>query len=233
MIKPLLEYQLREREKLALLAQVNEGRAKRELDEATKARETASGTVKQLASDAEAALGYFETIQKNLSDVLKKLEEYHRSAKKNGEAEETIAADMTFVSGLLSKVSGYESQLADIAAKSANIKNVYEKSVASAKRAAEVGAAAGVKFEKESKEIAPKLAAVEAELKNLAAKVDSALMEKFKQIRKHNVRGDVAVPTLGNRCGGCRFELPLSSVHTLSSKGYIICEECGKIIYKA
>jgi predicted nucleic acid-binding Zn-ribbon protein len=233
MIKPLLEYQAIEREKLALQAQVNEGRSKRELDEATKTREAASGTVRQLASDAEVALGYFESVQKNLSEVLAKLEQYRRNAKKGGETEEAITADMTFVSGLLSKVSGYESQLSDIANKSANIKSSYEKSVTNAKRAAEIGATAGVKFEKESKEIAPKIAALDTELKKLASKVDPALFEKFKQIRKQNQRGDIAVPALGNRCGGCRFELPLSSVHTLSGKGYIICEECGKIIYKA
>lgn len=230
MIKPLLEYQAREREKLALMVQVNEGRAKRDLDEATRMRDSASGTVKQLAHDAEVCLGYFDAIQKNLGEVFRKIDDYNKHAK-NGD-EEAVTNDMTFVSGLLSKVSGYESQLADIAAKSAAIKNTYEKAVANAKRAAEVGSAAGAKFDRESKDAAPKIAVIEAELKNLAAKVDGTLMEKYKQIRKQTSRGDIAVPMLGNRCGGCRFELPLSMIHTLAGKGYIICEECGKIIYK-
>jgi len=230
-IKPLLEYQAREREKLALLATVDGGKTKKELDEATRAREAASGTVKQLAHDAGVLLGAFETASKNLAEIFKKIESYGRDAKIDA-GEEGVTTDMTFVSGLLSKVSGYESQLADIAAKSTTIKNVYEKSVTSAKRAAEVMASASVKFEKETKDVAPKLSAIDADLKKLAAAVDPVLMEKYKQIRKQAKKGDVVVPIAGNCCGGCRFELPSSLIHTAASRGYIICEECGKIIYK-
>jgi len=230
MIKPLLEYQAREREKLNLLATVDGGKTKRELDEATRTREAASGTVKALANDAEVLLGHFEAASKNLAEIFKKLETYGKGAKSNDE--EAVTNDMTFVSGLLSKVSGYESQLADIAAKSANIKNVYEKAVVSAKKAAEVMATASVKYQNETKDIAPKIAAIDADLKKLAAAVDANLMEKYKQARKQAKKGDVVVPIVGASCGGCRFELPSSLIHTASSRGYIICEECGKIIYK-
>jgi predicted nucleic acid-binding Zn-ribbon protein len=43
---------------------------------------------------------------------------------------------------------------------------------------------------------------------------------------------DIVVPLTHKRCGGCHFELPLSQVHEVTTTGYIICEECGKIIYK-
>lgn len=232
MIKPLLEYQSREREKLNLLANVDSGRTKRELDEATRAREAASGTVKQLAHEAEVCLAYFETASKNLAEIFKKLETYNAGIKA-GADEEAVTTNMTFVSGLLSKVSGYESQLADIAAKSQNIKAVYEKAVISAKKAAEVMSTASIKYQNETKDNAPKIAAIDAALKKLADAVDPALMEKYKQIRKQIKRGDVVVPIAGNCCGGCRFELPSSLIHTIASRGYIICEECSKIIYKA
>jgi len=231
MIKPLLEYQAREREKLALLAGVDGGKTKRELDDATRARETASSTVKQLANDAEVLLGHFEAASKNLAEIFKKLEVYGKGAK--GADEEAVTNDMTFVSGLLSKVSGYESQLADIATKSQTIRNVYEKAFASARKAQETIGVASVKYQNETKDIAPKLAEIDADLKKLAAAVDVSLMEKYKQARKQSKRGDVVVPITGNSCGGCRFELPSSLIHTASSRGYIICEECGKIIYKA
>lgn len=232
MIKPLLEYQAREREKLNLLAAVDLGRTKRELDDATRQRETASGTVKQLANDAEVCLAHFEAASKNLAEIFKKMETYSKGAKSSAD-EETVTNDMTFVSGLLSKVSGYESQLADIAVKSANIKTVYDKAVVSAKKAAEVMASASVKYEKETKDIAPKIASIDADLKKLAAAVEPTLMEKYKQARKQTKKGDIVVPIAGNCCGGCRFELPSSLIHTVASRGYIICEECGKIIYKA
>jgi hypothetical protein len=230
MIKPLLEYQTREREKLALLATVDGGKTKRELDEATRAREAASNTVRQLANDAEVLLGHFETASKNLAEIFKKLETYSRDAKSGDE--EAVTNDMTFVSGLLSKVSGYESQLADIASKSTTIKNVYEKALVSAKKAAEVMAVASKKYETEAKEVAPKVALIDEDLKKLAAAVDPGLMEKYKHVRKQSKKGDVVVPIAGNSCGGCRFELPSSVIHTIASRGYIICEECGKIIYK-
>jgi len=231
MIKPLLDYQTQEREKLNLLATVDGGKTKRELDEAIRARETASSTVKQLANDAEMLLANFDLVSKNLAENLKKLEEYEKGAKSSTD-EEVVTNDMTFVSGLLSKVSGYESQLADIANRSANIKSVYEKAVVSAKKAAEVTAIASKKYETETKEIAPKLAAIDAELKKLAAAVDAGLFEKYKQARKQSQKGDVVVPITGNCCGGCRFELPSSLIHTIASRGYIVCEECNKIIYK-
>jgi len=231
MIKPLLEYQTREREKLNLQAAVDGGKTKRELDEATRARESASNTVRQLANDAEVLLGAYETASKNLAEIFKKLETYGKAAKSGDE--EAVTNDMTFVSGLLAKVSGYESQLADVAAKSSAIRNTYEKAVVSAKKAADVMASASVKYENEAKEVAPKIVEIDADLKKLAAAVEPALMERYKQIRKQAKRGDVVVPITGNSCGGCRFELPSSLIHTATSRGYIICEECSKIIYKA
>jgi predicted nucleic acid-binding Zn-ribbon protein len=92
---------------------------------------------------------------------------------------------------------------------------------------------AAAEYEKQKSDAKPKIDKIDGELKALAAAVEPAMLEKYKQIRKQKSgTADIVIPLSGNRCGGCHFELPLSLIHTISAKGYITCEECGKIIYK-
>ena len=109
---------------------------------------------------------------------------------------------------------------------------LFEDAKAQVVKAQKIMATAGVQYKNEQGTVQPKIEKVNAELKELATKVNSVLMEKYKNIRSRTKKGDIVVPINGNRCGGCHFELPLSQMHTATTNGYIVCEECEKIIYK-
>ena len=232
MIKPLLEYQNKEREKLALLSGVEGGRAKREFNDATNTIENAKRMLLNLENDAKVLLNNYESISKNLGEIFDKVSVYNKNANKSTNEEEANE-QLSFISGLLSKVSAYEAQLNDISNK-INIKtNAFEQAKMDVVKSQKIVAGATAAYENEKKAAEPKLEKIEAELKTLGVKVTPALLEKYKSIRKSKQQGDIVVILNGNRCGGCHFELPLSLIHKVSNQGYIVCEECGKIIYKS
>jgi len=231
MIKELLNYQTKERERLALVSGVENGKAKRELDDATVSLDNGKKVLLGLENDAKVLMTNYQSVSKNLKEIFDKIEMYQKSVKPDMDEEESTNS-MTFVSGLLSKVSAYESQLNDIANK-INAKNqAFEDIKVQVVKAQSVIKNAGEQYQKQTAGNEGELKKIDEELKKLEAAVDKKLMEKFKLIRKNVRKGDIVVELKHNRCGGCMFELPLATIHKISNDGYIVCEECEKIIYK-
>ena len=231
-IKELLEYQKKEAEKLAIEAGVEEGKAKREFDHATQALNEAKRTLLALENDAKVLLSNYSSISKNLSEIFDKIAIYNKNAKQSATEEEATSA-LSFVSGLLSKVSAYEAQLNDIANKIAIKTQAFEDAKTQAVKAQAVIKAASAQYESDKANASSGFEKVIAELKAMEKNVDKTLLEKYNIIRKSRKKGDIVVPVRGNRCGGCHFELSLSHINKVGVDGYIICEECDKIIYKA
>lgn len=233
MIKPLLTFQEKEKEKLSLIAGVEGGRFKRELDEAARTIENSKRALLALENDAKMLASMYESVNKNLNEVFDKIKTME-AANKNPSNEEEAAQAVTFMSALLSKVGSYENQLVDMHSKIAAKVTAFEDAKLQVVKAQKGVSVYQAEYEKQKKSIEPSLVKIDAELDKLAKNVDKNLMEKYKQIRKNNKQRvtDVVVALSNNRCGGCHFELPLSLIHSISAKGYIICEECGKIIYK-
>jgi len=232
MIKPLLEYQDKEREKLLLLAAVEGGRARVQFDESNRTIEHAKRTLLNLENDAKVLLGNYETVSKNLNEYFKEVEAYKKNAKTAADSPDETNTELGLVSTLLSKIAVSETQLNDIAARITQKTQAFEDAKIQVVKAQKNAAAASALYEAEKKDLKPKLEKLDDELKKIGSTVDPSMLEKYKSIRKNKSKGDIVVPLDGNRCGGCHFELPLSLIHTLSNHGYIICEECGKIIYK-
>lgn len=87
-------------------------------------------------------------------------------------------------------------------------------------------------FDKATQEVKPRVMELrkqQAELKNV---IDAGLFEKYKKLSEQ-VR-PVFVPLMdGNRCGGCRMEMPSAQVEAkMAEKGFLVCEHCGRIVYK-
>lgn len=233
MIKDLLEYQNKERDKLALCDAIEGGKAKRELDDANRTIGNAKIMLLNLENDAKSLLVNYESVSKSLKENLEKISAYNNKKSKTDICNEVeAAAELSFVSELLAKISAAESQLNDIAAKINAKTNAFEDAKTQVVKAQKIATMASGLYQNEVKAVSPKIEKIDAELKAKAAGVNSVLLEKYKQIRKSKPKGDIVVKLNGNRCGGCHFELPLSLIHTVSNQGYIICEECGKIIYK-
>ena len=86
------------------------------------------------------------------------------------------------------------------------------------------------KYDLKVNEITPKIEKLRAEKKALESSIDEKMLAKYKGVLHDNVF-PVLVPVSNKLCGGCRMEIPMGKMDKLKSDGFIICEQCGRIIY--
>ena len=86
------------------------------------------------------------------------------------------------------------------------------------------------KYDALVKELEPKIEEHRTKLKSLEKVLDKALFEKYKELRKDKVF-PMIVALKEKACGGCRTNLPSSTLERLKQNGTIQCENCRRIIY--
>ncbi|MCM1289358.1 MAG: C4-type zinc ribbon domain-containing protein [Corallococcus sp.] len=87
-------------------------------------------------------------------------------------------------------------------------------------------------FEKATLEVKPRVLELRKQQAELKSSIDSDLFDRYKKLSE--TVHPVFVPLEnGNRCGGCRMEMPSAMVASqMAEKGLMRCENCGRIIYK-
>lgn len=76
----------------------------------------------------------------------------------------------------------------------------------------------------------PEIAEIEKQMSSLATKINKQLLAKYKAVSEVKPL-PVFVPLVNGKCNGCRMEMPIVLANTLKQKGYLECENCGRIIY--
>ena len=232
MIKNLVTYQEKDKERIGLLLGVEGGRVKREINAANRIMDEARSGLLSLENDAKELTISYNGAAKTLAEHVERIEKLKKQSPPKDEDE--IQSSVAYMSTLLQKVNMIESQLESIAKNIAIKARNFEDQKNAVMKAQSIIKNLTPQYQKQLDEIKPKLDLVDAELKKIAATIDSGLVEKYKSRRKAEPFGkisDIVVPVASGRCGGCRFEMPLSLVHKISTDGYIVCEECGKLIY--
>ena len=89
-------------------------------------------------------------------------------------------------------------------------------------------------FAKATEEVKPKVTELKTKQAELKKAIDPDLFAVYKRISDGQIH-PVFVPLRDEcRCGGCQMEMPRSQVEAqLREKDYMVCEHCGRIIYKA
>jgi len=237
MIKELLAYQTKEKEKLKLIESVERGKVKRDLDEAKRQLENVKSAVLSLDLDAQNASSNAETVRKNLDELLARSEEILKQAETiDPTAEDELNSLINYADGVASKIKGYESQLIEITKRINDRAAQFEDAKTKIVRATKAIQNLEPEYEKAKTSIDADVKKIDTELTELGKKVDAKLLEKYKRKRSGDKSGavtDIAVPLTQNRCGGCHFELPAFQTHKVATDEYISCEECSRIIYKA
>ncbi|MCL2846940.1 MAG: hypothetical protein FWE38_04590 [Firmicutes bacterium] len=233
MIKSLIAYQDKEKEKLALVYSVEAGKTKRELTESLNAMEVAKKAVLELDSEAKNITLTIDGLKRQLDEIASKVTDVNKS--KTDASEDELNSAIALASMVASRLVAYENQLVEIGKKINEKSTQFEAAKQKAARAQMAEKKLSPEYEREKAAIAERVTALEAELKKMERDVDAKLLERYKK-RRANDRGgkpsDIVVPLVGDRCGGCHFELALSQTHKIGVDGYIVCEECGRIIYK-
>ena len=234
MIQPLLDYQAIEKEKLSLIATVEGGKVKRNLDETIKIIDGAKRTLLLLESEAKSTFTMYDSVKKNLSELVLKISDFQSA--QEGKTEEEIQTTLTYLSTLATKLHGYESQLKEMQRKIDDKHKRFEETKVQVMQAQKAQQTLATQYQAAKGEIEGKVAEFDKQLKEKEKSVDAKLLERYKKKRASLPASnyqDVAVLLGANRCGGCHFELPLSMTHKVATDGYIICEECGKIIFRS
>ena len=232
LIKPLIEYQNKEKEKLDLVASVDGGKVKRELDESNRMLDTVKRNVLHLEDEAKSATSLIEAIKKNMGELLMRSDEIAAKDYSSMSEEELESAE-TFAKSINQKVIGYERQLSDLVKKIDQANTAFEDAKQKMMRSQKMVQQLTPMYEEQKSKIANDVSKIDTELKTMSAKIDKKLMEVYKKARTNDKSGKNLVVKLSNdRCGGCHFELPLSMTHKIDVDGYIVCEECSKIIHK-
>lgn len=86
------------------------------------------------------------------------------------------------------------------------------------------------KYDAKVNEITPKIAKLRQEQKKLESSLNEKILAKYKGVLHDNIF-PVLVPVNNKLCGGCRIEIPMGKMDKLKNDGFIICEQCGRIIY--
>lgn len=81
-----------------------------------------------------------------------------------------------------------------------------------------------------SQSVLPEIANIEAQIKQLEAKADKTLYEKYKSIKKDNIFPVFVHLKNDHRCGGCQMQQSLNFIQKLKQVGMLACEECRRII---
>ena len=233
MIENLLKYQAKDKERLALLQGVEGGKVKRDIAAAERTNNDARNQLLNLESEAKNLNSMFESISKNLKELLERVEKLVKAGQPKTEDE--IKSAITYIETILSKINQIENQLENIGKTISQKTRLFEDVKTNVAKAQSVIRTLTPQYQAQLSQIRPRLDEIEKELVKIGGTVDKTLLEKYKSRRRTEPMGkisDIVVPVANGRCGACFFELPLSLIHKISTDGYIICEECGKIIYK-
>lgn len=115
-----------------------------------------------------------------------------------------------------------------------NIKNIlkeFEQTKNGVIKAREKHKESKQKYEQLVSEINPKIEAVKKEMEKLEKSIEPKILTKYKSAKHDNIF-PVFVPLNNGNCGGCRMALPMGKLDKLKSDGYIVCEQCGRVIYQ-
>lgn len=182
--------------------------------------ETRKGSVDKLAAQVDELEHKYE------------LEVSEFSVMKNDE--EVTAEEMTesrrSVEALISRMDSARRELFDTLAwiekATGDYKDTYARAAKAKKEYDEVRALC----ERELADAQPRIEEAKRALAAAAAKVDLALMERYKKIKNHH-----AVPVAkveNDQCGGCNMALSTTTVKRVAAdEGVVECENCGRILY--
>ena len=182
------------------------------------------GDVAAMSDRLEAVSDDAERLQKTLASLLEEIE--NNPPKTAEEADERIKP----VQKLMDKLSRYEQELSKMR-KDAEIKDRQQREirVRAAKTKQEFDLLKkeyDVEKERDTATLKDMRAKTEAE----AAKLDAALVEKYRDVKQH-VTPPMA-KLIDGQCSGCFMSLPGATLLEIKSgEKMVLCDNCGRILY--
>jgi len=213
---------------------VEGGKVKAEINSANQTVNSARAGLLSLEEDAKNLGLAYDNAQSALKRIMEevKLIESMRVPQKDSD----IQTSTEGVNAILTRANVVSADLGKIANQIAIKNKMFEEA-----KNAVIHAQGKIKtltpqYVSQQNQIKPQMETIEKEMAAIGAGIDKTLLEKYKARRKTEPVGgkinDIVVPVVAGRCGGCNFEMSNLLAHKIATDGYVVCEECGRILYK-
>ncbi len=88
------------------------------------------------------------------------------------------------------------------------------------------------KFENMKKDCEPEVSQLKNKLQELEKDISPEMLEKYQKMRGQKIYPVIVPLAGGNKCGGCQMEVSIGAKGKLDEKGFVVCENCQRLIYK-
>lgn len=229
-MKEILEYQRVDSELHKLKRSINHSEERDIMFKMAAYVKDAQNKSVTLEKNADDLIKEYTELRKSYDVAFKKIETItHKDSSKM--TEEDLSATFGEINSLSSELFMIERKLNIIINGAREKLRMFDQNKKNAIKAREKHKESKSKHDELVASSQPKIAELEGELAKLEKQVPSDILAKYKSLKNDNIF-PVFVPLNGTCCGGCRMEIPMSKLNQLDSTQYIVCEHCGRFIYK-
>lgn len=229
-MKKILQYQKLDMELKKLQRSVNVSEEKEVMNKMMAYVKEAQNVSNGLDGKAGKALEEYQNLKKSYDENLKKIQKLTSTT--NYKTEEEFKNAYNQINALSSELYMIERNLNIFINKAKQLLKDFETTKNNVIKARGRYKSSKENYEKSVSAVEPKINEIKAQLKALEKDVDPVLMEKYKAMKNDRIF-PVFVPLLdGKACYGCRMEMASSKLNKLNTEPYIVCEHCGRLIYK-
>ncbi len=196
--------------------------------QARRKRESA-GALVRLNTEAGEVVNSMNSLSAQAAEVFRQLEE----AKSNVEhIEDEKEADYYSknIEKLLAQLAQLSSDVAALSKRIVDIKTEEAKAFAQGRDAQQKGKALEPAYTAKMAEYKPEASAIQARMAKAAEGLDEEV-KRYSNLKASKIKNPI-VPLYGSSCKGCFTEVDANSRNKLEQDGYVICQNCGRIIYK-
>jgi len=136
------------------------------------------------------------------------------------------------VQKLLQQLRNLSAEIAKISSKIVELNQQHAASMATGKSASQKKEAVKNDFQQERAKVMPAVEDLKQKLAEAAKACPPKFIEEYQRLKQAK-KVPVLVQLSGFNCGGCFMELSGDALATLENNPFVICPNCGRIVYKA
>lgn len=224
----ILEIQKLDALKRKSIANLNNSKESKLLNQFTKVMKEGKAFVSNVADTASEMVAEYNQIAKKYEMYFSKAQITEKQSIEKSDLE-SLSSMVDSTNSLASECAFMEQRMRELTDKSTKLLNDYNVAMNQLKDTKKKVDALKEMIAKMEENLKPELAEIDRRIASLESKADKESYELYKKMRNDNIF-PVFVRLNGNRCGGCQMELPLSFIEKLKLKGKLPCEECRRII---
>ena len=236
-VNKLLEYQNLDLEYAELLKTRNQNpevskylKAKKVRDLSLQSLTKLNNDSKQVYSKMEALLADYKELNEEVDAILESINQI----KEDSADEEEIDFLGHRLETLTNEINNLLRDVSMTSDRVVSLRKEYDKDATNATGSRKLMKDLNDKVSQILEEFKPKLDAITAKKDGMKADIDQADLELYEKINSSKKGSQpVIVPLINNTyCGGCMRELSQGQVQEVESKGFAVCQECSRIVYK-